>query len=57
MYQHQPQRVSVVADTYDDLYRARNLFMHGNPVAPRDLRYRHTRTRLHLELLAPEVFK
>jgi hypothetical protein len=55
-YRGQTYRVSLAADIYDDLYAARNSFMHGNPVTTRDLRYRRSGTRLQLAQLAPLVF-
>ena len=50
------QMVALPARIYDDLYAARNGFMHGNPVEARDLRFGRSIKRARLVDLAPVLY-
>jgi hypothetical protein len=49
-------RVTFAAYLYDELYRARNAFLHGNPVTRRDLRVRRQRNGKMLAAIAPVLY-
>jgi hypothetical protein len=49
-------RIAFPALVYDELYRARNAFMHGNPVTARDLLFRQSRRYPPLLVLAPMIY-
>jgi hypothetical protein len=51
-----PYKVALLGLIYEDLYNARNSFMHGNPVTGQQLLYRQEAKRPHLLRLAPVVF-
>ena len=48
--------VALMGLIYEDLYSARNAFMHGNPVEGRDLQFRRVPNRPSLFALAPLVY-
>jgi hypothetical protein len=48
--------VALAGRIYDDLYAARNAFMHGNPASAGDLRFRKSPKRPSLLLLAPLLY-
>ena len=49
-------KVALPARIYDDMYRARNLFLHGNPVEQPDLRFGRSAKRARLVDLALLVY-
>ena len=49
-------KVALPARIYDDMYRARNLFLHGNPVEQLDLRFGRSAKRARLVDLALLVY-
>ena len=54
---HQQQsRVTLPEKFYDDLYRARNQFLHGNPVTSAVLRYRQSLRYVQLQFIAPVLY-
>jgi len=56
--QHRGHRykVALPARIYDDMYRTRNAFPHGNPVEPLDLRFGRSAKRARLVDLALVVY-
>jgi hypothetical protein len=55
-YAKKPYTVALPGRIYEDLYAARNAFMHGNPVRSRELRFRQSPNRPSLLLLAPLLY-
>ena len=55
---HDKQRIRVTLPEkfYDDLYRARNQFLHGNPVTPAVLRYKRSLRHVPLQCIAPVLY-
>jgi hypothetical protein len=50
------RRATLVERIYDDLYNARNAFLHGNPVSARTLRFDRRGDRPSLVTLAPALY-
>lgn len=55
-YAKKPYTVALPGRIYEDLYAARNAFMHGNPVEGRDLQFWRSLKRPSLMRLAPLLY-
>lgn len=55
-YQNKKLRATLPEALYDDLYWARNQFLHGMPVRPTMLRYRQSKDYAPLANIAPVLF-
>jgi hypothetical protein len=55
-YQSKKLRATLPEALYDDLYWARNQFLHGMPVRPTMLRYRQSKGYTPLANIAPVLF-
>jgi hypothetical protein len=55
-YNKQTYKGNVVEAIYDDLYRARCLFLHGSPVSRNDLHYQRSGRLVQLLVITPVIY-